>query len=317
MKNVKTSNRTDHKIDLLKKTFVTDIYKALCFSPDYDSEGKTIIDECMFYCNYCGECINQPVGAGVTNLRRHFATHDDCIEWIREQIKAKRITKYFVVAEPRDQDIYGWIRLIVMKNLPLSAVEDEEYRLQSKYGRISIKTLLKYMHLLGEEVRKEIVEKLDKFGLLFDGWDDHNGTHYCGIFAIVPTNDYLGFELLLLAMSPFEDESNFTGDNYITFINQTLGQYEIDLNNVKKRVLFLVGDNCTTNVSISTKMNIPLIGCYSHRLNLACKQIFTAEKHLIDKVDELMKKLSNNKPRGFLRIKLGAQDLAPVRRLIC
>eukprot|EP01040_Poterioochromonas_malhamensis_P008742 gene8742-9464_t len=312
VKNVKIT-RTNNIIDLLNKTYSTDVYKRVCFA-QYPQDDE--FDPSLWSCCECGEPIVQAYGTGIGNLRRHFATHDDCIEWIKKHLHKNNLNKYFIRAERRDHDIYGWINFIVKKNLPFSVVEDEEYRRVVHLGEISIKTLLKYMHLIGEEVRKEIVQKLapTKFGLLFDGWSDGNGTHYCGIFAVVPTSEFSGHETLLLAMSPFEDESSFDGDQFINFINQTLEQYEIDQINSKNKVLFLVGDNANINVSIATKMKIPLIGCYSHRLSLACKKLFETEKTLLEKIDSLMQKLSNNKPRGYLRKKPGINDLSPITK---
>jgi hypothetical protein len=40
-------------------------------------------------------------------------------------------------------------------------------------------------------------------------------------------------------------------------------------NNTNAMVGFLVGDNCSTNRAIAEKMDIPLVGCASHRFNLA------------------------------------------------
>ncbi|KAG6973925.1 hypothetical protein JG687_00000639 [Phytophthora cactorum] len=44
-----------------------------------------------------------------------------------------------------------------------------------------------------------------------------------------------------------------------------LSVYEKDIDMVR----FIVGDNCATNQSIATRLGVPLIGCASHRFNLA------------------------------------------------
>lgn len=189
-KNVKNAKitKTNYIIELLNRTFNTDVYKRLCFA-QYPKGDE--FDPTLWNCCLCGEGIVQASGAGIGNLRRHFATHENCVDWIKKHSKKGNLAKFFIKAERRDHDIYGWINFIVKKSLSFSVVEDEEYRCVVNLGEISIKTLIKYMHLIGEEVRKEIVQKLSptKFGLLFDGWSDGNGTHYCGIFAVVPTSD--------------------------------------------------------------------------------------------------------------------------------
>ena len=50
-------------------------------------------------------------------------------------------------------DYFGWIELIIMKNLPLSTVEDKFFRKSIKYEKISTPTLKKHMAALTLKVR--------------------------------------------------------------------------------------------------------------------------------------------------------------------
>ena len=71
--------------------------------------------------------------------------------------------------------------------------------------------------------------------------------------------------ILLLAFSPLQDETAFTAENHKKFILATMESYELKLENL----VCLIGDNCSTNTATANKMNVPLLGCRSHRFNLA------------------------------------------------
>ena len=62
----------------------------------------------------------------------------------------------------------------------------------------------------------------------------------------------------------------------------------------------LIGDNCSTNKLLANLMQVPLVGCASHRLNLAVKKIYEDNIELIEKVDEIMANLNNLKNRIIL-----------------
>ena len=112
---------------------------------------------------------------------------------------------------------------------------------------------------------------------MFAGWSN-SSNHFVAIFATVPSG-----ENYLLSFSTLPDKTNQNALNYIEFIKNTLRIYNKSLNNV----LFLVGDNCSTNLSVANKVQKPFIGCASHRLNLAVNLIIEEEKNLITKVDFL------------------------------
>ena len=62
----------------------------------------------------------------------------------------------------------------------------------------------------------------------------------------------------------------------------------------------LIGDNCSTNKLLANLMQVPLVGCASHRLNLAVKKIYEDNIELIEKVDVIMANLNNLKNRIIL-----------------
>ena len=70
----------------------------------------------------------------------------------------------------KQKNIFGWIRWIVQRNQPFTAVEDEETRKFSKWDPITVKTLMKYMNLLLENIFASLKSILPKYvGLIFDG----------------------------------------------------------------------------------------------------------------------------------------------------
>ena len=54
-------------------------------------------------------------------------------------------------------------------------------------------------------------------------------------------------------------------------------------------------------ISRKIKRQVPLIGCASHRLNLACQEFYADKMDLIEKVDFLMKDLKTLKNSAKLR----------------
>jgi hypothetical protein len=74
---------------------------------------------------------------------------------------------------------------------------------------------------------------------------------------------------------------------------------------------FLVADNCATNKSIATKLGIPLVGCASHRFNLAANKLYADSEDLLEDVNSLMAQLRN--PNNFAELAKHT-ELRPVKR---
>ncbi|OWZ16688.1 hypothetical protein PHMEG_0009474 [Phytophthora megakarya] len=74
---------------------------------------------------------------------------------------------------------------------------------------------------------------------------------------------------------------------------------------------FLVGDNCNTNLSIARKMEIPLVGCASHRFNFAVNKFLAPHETLLSDVNELMVEL--HKENNFEELQKYT-ELLPVNR---
>jgi len=121
------------------------------------------------------------------------------------------------------------------------------------------------------------------FGLMFDGWS-HLTMHFIGVYALYVVGGRL--QRTLLALSPLDDGSQ-DADAHIELLRNVLAVY----NKTVDMVQFIVADNCNTNRSIATKLGVPLVGCASHRFNLAVNTFLTEHDLLLRKVNNLMSQL--------------------------
>ena len=204
--------------------------------------------------------------------------------------------------------IYQWLDWR-SAGLPFSFCEKNLTRKYTKLPEISANTLVSYMNKMVSTVEKEIPEKLPQFfGLMIDGWTEMgSSTHYLGVFGLFSDKSTGQSVCPLLAFSSLIDESSYTADSHIAFLEFVFNVYDKSIQNVK----FLVCDNENLNKSISRKLNIPMIGCASYRLNLAVKAALIDAQQEMDLVMKLMKKLSSLKQSAKLR---KATNLRPVLR---
>ncbi|RAW40390.1 hypothetical protein PC110_g3374 [Phytophthora cactorum] len=212
-----------------------------------------------------------------------------------------------------------------MERLPFSFCEPQFLRQSTKMTDISEKTLTHYIMLLHQHVDGRIVEVLSlKFGIVLDGWTC-GGRHYVAIFAVFDDgsshqpcarkdDDYFADSncpsrhFLLLAFSPVDGEDDLGAQSLFDLIADALSRFQRPWGSV----LFMVGDNCSVNQYIGRRIGaIPLIGCASHRFNLAMNDFLAPDEPLLTRVHALMKRLTTIKCRSMLR-KLN--HLAPVMR---
>ncbi|ETO99522.1 hypothetical protein F441_23063 [Phytophthora nicotianae CJ01A1] len=135
------------------------------------------------------------------------------------------------------------------------------------------------MRHVTSQVGATVAELLgDSFGLLFDGWTC--GTvHFVGIFGVSVRDGVRRQPLLSILMA----EDGQSADAHIEMIDNVLGVYEKN----REMLRFVVGDNCPTNKAIATRLKVPLIGCASHRFNLAVCDYLTEYADLIAEVQVL------------------------------
>jgi hypothetical protein len=133
----------------------------------------------------------------------------------------------------------------------------------------------------------------EKFGLLYDGWSI-TGVHYVAVFAVFGKG--LESYYPLLAIAPLLEEDDLGAQSHIDFFISTLSLYKKSMDNIA----FFIGDNCSVNQKISSLTGIPLIGCYSHKFNLAVVHYLKTYEKEIDEVNTLMKELRKIKNRAKL-----------------
>ncbi|ETO67628.1 hypothetical protein F444_15470 [Phytophthora nicotianae P1976] len=76
-------------------------------------------------------------------------------------------------------------------------------------------------------------------------------------------------------------------DAHIGFFRNVLAVY----NKTVYMIVFMIADNCNIDRRIATKLGVPLVGCASHRFNLAVKKFLTEHESLLQKVNNLMQQL--------------------------
>lgn len=74
-----------------------------------------------------------------------------------------------------------------------------------------------------------------------------------------------------LSCSRLSAESDISASLQRTFVSETLDV----LSKTGTNVVCVIGDNCSVNNRLSSLTSIPLIGCYSHKFNLAVEEWIT------------------------------------------
>ncbi len=72
----------------------------------------------------------------------------------------------------------------------------------------------------------------------------------------------------MLGLVGFNCKFDFTSDSHIATILELLAKCNFNW----KKILFIVTDNPNVNRSIALKVRLPMIPCFSHRLNTAVHQ---------------------------------------------
>jgi hypothetical protein len=258
------------------------------------------------YICLCEKERKQKAGTGYQNLTEHIErSHPDWYQLMSETEKGSKskLTSYI---DTKSSNIYGWIDWIVAENLPFSFCEKQSTKKYAKLKSISVETVQKYMELLVVEVEHRIKKEIpDKFAIVFDGWSE-DSTHFIGIFVSYLTEEKLP-KRHLLAFTPLLDESDLSADSQSALIIDTLELYEKNASNI----VCLIGDNCSTNKSVANKLGVPLVGCASHRFNLAVNAYLQSFETELEKVSQISRKLRTIKNSAQLRQKT---SLRPVLR---
>ena len=166
---------------------------------------------------------------------------------------------------------------------------------------ISRPTFMKFIDLVTKEVEKKVSEKLpEKFGIIIDGLSDMNTcSYYLGVFACFRHDEVT--ECPLLTFSVLNNEVDHTAQNQGNFLEDVIAIY----GKSRESLAFIVSDNERTNKKISDTFGLNKIGFFGHRLNLAVEMFLGEYTVIIQKVHNLMKKLTILKYSAQLGERLG------------
>uniref|UniRef100_H3GNN0 HAT C-terminal dimerisation domain-containing protein n=1 Tax=Phytophthora ramorum TaxID=164328 RepID=H3GNN0_PHYRM len=138
-------------------------------------------------------------------------------------------------------------------------------RSMSRLKPICSKTLKWYMAETTKAVERAIAAIIPSiFGVMYDGWLCFV-EHFVATYIVFWRDDQL--HCVLLAVAPL-DEADQSAASHVAFIRNILAIY----GQSPAHLRFLIGDNCATIQLTATMFGIPLVGCASHRLNLATKR---------------------------------------------
>ena len=180
--------------------------------------------------------------------------------------------------------------MLVNGLLTFQTVENRVFRESMRYKSVSLSTFMMYLPRLTELVEQKLAKMLpDKISLVLDGCSSYSN-HYTAIYATYPTQNAVEYEIKLSTLSPLNDESTLDANEHIEFITFILDVYGKDMSNDWA----MIRDNISVNKSVSTKLNMSLIGCASHRLNLAVKDLLHLDEPLLNKLNRLILKLGGS-----------------------
>ncbi|ETK74858.1 hypothetical protein L915_18421 [Phytophthora nicotianae] len=133
---------------------------------------------------------------------------------------------------------------------------------------IAKNTLKRYLMRMIESVKARVAEEIPAtFGIVLDG-------SFC----------------------PLEVEEDLGAQSLFDLIADTLSRY----NKPWEAVHFMVADNCSVNQYIGSREGgLPMVGCASHRFNLAVTDYLTSYEALLSKIHALMTKLRTIKGEPF------------------
>jgi len=291
-KPASTSSRPPKKAkqDKSKKKVRTDPFTSKQVASFY---FKCVLDEdgepTVVYACRCGVQRRMEPNTGYTNLLGHiFMWHTN---FVAEMTGASANTGTLVgFIDDKTHKVFSWIDMVLSCNLPFSFCETKAASDYVKIGSLSTDSLVKYMRLLVSEVETIIASILPKsFGIIFDGWS-FRSEHYVAVFASFRHD--VKAENILIAMAPIVDDEvdDHTASSHVKFLDTILSYY----GRSKASIAYIVGDNCSVNGAIANQLQVPMVGCASHRLNLAVNLLLADDDDLLEKVQQLMCKLKNS-----------------------
>lgn len=262
--------------------------------------------------------ISQQTTHGYHNLMTHLKSkHPSYLSDYakRNEASAKDQAGHFVSRNLTPaENIYSLLKIITQLNMPIDTINNPTWRSMLKTSSVSAKTVISVGHRLVRLIEGFIGKEMkdaDFVAVMMDTWGKKQAnTSYTAIEGVYDCGtDSQGRRNPppLLAFTPLLDESSATADSYKETLEATLDSYGLTTNHIK----MLIADNCATNKSLARKLGWKFLGCASHRLSLAGKDVMQNSSEPVDKVFSLFNEVRKAKNITKLR-KL--TSLSPITR---
>jgi len=211
----------------------------------------------------------------------------------------------------------AYIRLITSLSLPITYVAQPEIHNFCKFdAHFRVLYFKEVIFKLTELVEKRITTLMSRTrgAILHDGWT-HNGTHYFGVYASfmkevrVVRNGFMVTEeeicTPLISVSPIskasdlEDEENYEATEFdaVTHVRQLEDIFHIYGINFHEWMLCFIADNAPVNKRIAKLIEVPHVGCLSHKLNLEVNLMVENDKSLSNSISSIATTMKNCKTR--------------------
>ncbi|GMF42607.1 unnamed protein product [Phytophthora fragariaefolia] len=228
-----------------------------------------------YRCQLCGASHKQQVDSGNSNLMFHLnSTYLDFEETYQASVATNAPLSSFGFVSEATHHRYQWLQWVVERNMPISEVDNRLTRSMSSWKPVSSKTLKLDMQTCSAHVGRTIEKELGE------------------IFGTGRT------------MARGRQSRRGSPHCHVQAVLALLYK-RISM------VAFLVADNCATNKRIAMLMDLPLVGCESHRYNLAVIRYLVAFASELADVDTLVVQLRHVNNAAELA-KYG--DLKPIKR---
>ena len=277
-----------------------------------------------YRCKLCGAKRTLRDGTGLSNYRSHF---DSCprVPEIGEDEFYRRLRTFYYdekdiskrpVIRKTIQDHFDLnphaicLRLLIFDGAPFSLFESTNFRKLAKVSPPSRNTLKKDLLKLHQSCNLALKAELKGCGpyaLQLDGWSRGSVHYVCVMISFCDVND--DYKERMLCFRPLPARTNQSAANHAKLIKQLLKEFELPRNELR----CFVGDHASTNPALAKKhFKVPLLGCQSHRLNLAVKSYLDKEKQvteLLEKIDAYMSWAVTNKEYGYIEKSALKRDL--------
>ncbi|EGZ17921.1 hypothetical protein PHYSODRAFT_501313 [Phytophthora sojae] len=131
---------------------------------------------------------------------------------------------------------------------------------------------------------------------MLDGWSFHS-ERYVAVFSVFEHDQRS--EKVLLALAPIADDGveDQMAESHVAVLTGILPFFKRDISSI----IYLVADNCSVNTRLADLLQVPFIGCASHRLNLAVNVYLSDYEPLLEQMQQLMRKLRGLNKANRLR----------------